>query len=106
MKILTYTLALVMLASLGCRQKTDNQDDAALHTLSSPQPSDSFGPGFWTDQSRKNTDLWRKAVAFCTQPPNKLLANCQNVLVLNAPTVPYSTTMPADSPKGGLNSAP
>ena len=104
--IVVCCVAALALVGIGCHGDSGSQDATALQVLASSQSSEEFGPAFWNDQSHKNTGLWQKAVAFCDQPANKLLVNCQTILVLAAPTVPYSTTMPPNSPRGGLNSVP
>jgi hypothetical protein len=47
--------------------------------------------GFADLHFQRKTDLWQKALTFCDQPDHKFYTNCQPVLAVAAPRVPFST---------------
>ena len=93
MKKLIVCLAIGFLLAMGCNRHSGNGDDPVT-TLASPQAATNYDYPFWNDQFQRKTDAWQKALSFCSQPDHKFLINCQPVLAVAAPRVPFSTTMP------------
>lgn len=65
--------ALALLCAMtACTSKQQRQADLAngddpLQALAADAPSTRYGSAFWAQQSDSNTDLWRKAQAYCAQ---------------------------------------
>jgi hypothetical protein len=100
MKRLAFCLIVTALIIVGCRNKSAEQGNAALAALQSPNPDEEYGFAFWTDQFQRKTDVWQQALAFCTAPDHKFLINCGPVQAVAAPKIPFSSTMPPNSPGG------
>jgi hypothetical protein len=87
-----------------------------LNALKSAQPlaMSNYGPGFWHDQYRRNTNLWRKAHKYCDQPDNRHTENCEVLSTLTeqpqagiGTPVPYPKSWSApDAPHAGLSGLP
>ncbi len=81
---------LIPLLMAACH-KNGSQADDSLSALASPQTADNYGYLYWNDRFQRKTDLWQKALTFCDQPDHKFYTNCQPVLAVAAPRVPFST---------------
>jgi hypothetical protein len=76
MKKIAISLAL-LIGIVACR-KPSSVDDEAINVLRSQDLSHSqFGPDFWLEQQKHNTPLWQRANAWCGQPEQRTVANCQ-----------------------------
>lgn len=84
------SLLLPSLMAAACHHK-DNQADDSLSALASPETAENYGYPYWNDQFQRKTDLWQKALTFCNQSDHKFSTNCQPVLAVAAPRVPFST---------------
>ncbi len=100
MKRFGFYLFVTALFIVGCRNKSAQQESAALAALKSPSRAEQYGFTFWNDQFQLKTDLWQKALAFCTTPDHRFLINCGPVQAVAAPKIPFSSTMPPNSPGG------
>jgi len=87
-----------------------------LNALKSAQPlaMSNYGPSFWHDQYRRNTNLWRKAHKYCDQLDNRHTENCEVLSTLTeqpqagiGTPVPYPKSWSApDAPHAGLSGLP
>ncbi len=94
MKKLIVCVAIGVLIGIGCNRHSGANGDDPVSTLASPQAATNYDYPFWNDQFQRKTDVWQKALTFCKQPDHKFLINCQPVLAVAAPRIPFSTTMP------------
>jgi hypothetical protein len=94
MKKLVVCVAIGVVVAIGCNRNQQTTGDDALAALASRQAATNYDYPFWNDQFQRNTDAWQKALSFCNQPDHKFLINCQPVLAVAAPRIPFSTTMP------------
>lgn len=97
-------LAAILLAA-ACNGKSDDAS-APLAALQSPNAAENYGYPFWNDQFQRKTELWEKGLSFCQQPDHKFLVNCEAVLAVAAPRVPFPTAMPSNGPGTTFNFAP
>lgn len=79
------------LVGIGCNHHSAATGDDPVSTLASPQAATNYDYPFWNDQFQRKTDAWKQALSFCNQPDHKFLINCQPVLAVAAPRVPFST---------------
>jgi hypothetical protein len=100
MKRLAFFLIVMAIVIIGCQNKSVEQENAALAALKSPNPDEKYGFVFWSEQFHRKTDVWEQALAFCTSPEHKFLINCGPVQAVAAPKIPFSSTMPPNSPGG------
>ena len=98
MRPILCSMVLVVLVFTACHRSSETQDEPAFDALGSSQPSEHFGFPFWNEQAQKKTPLWGKALEYCQQSDHQSLINCQAVLAVAAPRIPYSTTMPPNGP--------
>lgn len=89
----------------ACNGKSDDTS-APLAALQSPNEAEKYGYPFWNDQFNRKTDLWQKALSFCDQQDHKFLVNCQPVLSVAAPRIPFPSAMPSNGPGTTFNFAP
>jgi hypothetical protein len=94
MKKLIICVAIGVLFAIGCNHSSGNKSSDPLVVLGSPQAATNYDYPFWNDQFQRKTDVWKKALSFCNQPDHKFLINCQPVLAVAAPRIPFKTTMP------------
>ena len=106
MKKLIVCVAIGIIFGMGCNRPQKTTADNALAALGSRQAATNYDYPFWNDQFQRKTDTWRKALTFCKQPDHKFLINCQPVLAVAAPRVPFSATMPSNAPGAEFNFAP
>lgn len=91
------TLQIVFLASLlipilmAACNKNESRAEESFSALASPQTVENYGYLHWNDQFQRKTDLWQKALTFCNQPDHRFYTNCQPVLAVAAPHIPFST---------------
>jgi hypothetical protein len=100
MKRLAFCLIVTALVLGGCQSKSAEQGNAALAGLKSPNPDEKYGFTFWNDQFQHKTELWQKALMFCASSDHRFLINCGPVQAVAAPKIPFSSTMPPNSPGG------
>lgn len=106
MKKLIICVAFGFLLAMGCNRHSTMNGHDPVSTLASPQAATNYDYPFWNDQFQRKTDAWQKALSFCNQPDHKFLINCQPVLAVAAPRVPFSATMPSNAPGAEFNFAP
>ena len=106
MKKLIVWVAIGVVVAIGCNRNQQATGDDALAALASRQAATNYDYPFWNDQFQRKTDVWQKALGFCNQPDHKFLINCQPVLAVAAPRVPFSATMPSNAPGAEFNFAP
>ena len=85
--------AAVVLSISAC----DRNEADPLRALRSSEPliASSYGPDFWHDQYRKNTQLWRDALDYCNRPDRRHTQNCEILLSLTQePPALSSTPLP------------
>lgn len=90
LRILFLAPLLIPLLMTAC-QKNESQAEGSLSALASPQTVENYGYPYWNDQFHRNTNLWQQALTFCNQPDHKFYTNCQPVLAVAAPRIPFST---------------
>lgn len=105
MKALTFCLLAAVLFLAACKGKSDDTI-APLAALQSPNAAENYGYPFWNDQFQRKTELWEKGLSFCQQPDRKFLVNCQAVLAVAAPQIPFPTAMPSNGLGTTFNFAP
>lgn len=91
MKKLIVCVAIGFVLAMGCNRHMATNGDDSVATLASPQAATNYDYPFWNDQFQRKTDAWQKALSFCNQPDHKFLVNCQPVLAVAAPRIPFST---------------
>ena len=62
----------------SCTQATPEDVDP-IASLSTPEPSTTFGAEYWSVQAEDATSTWRQALELCAQDGHQLLPNCQTV---------------------------
>ena len=105
MKELTVCILAAVLLLGACNGKSEDAS-APLAALQSPNAAENYGYPFWNDQFQRKTELWEKGLSFCQQPDHKFLVNCQAVLAVAAPRIPFPTAMPSNGPGTTFNFAP
>ena len=106
MKKLIVGIAIGVLFAIGCNRHQEATGDDALAALASRQAATNYDYPFWNDQFQRKTETWQRALAFCNQPDHKFLINCQPVLAVAAPRVPFSTTVKPNSFSFGPGASP
>ena len=106
MNKLIVCVAIAVLFAIGCNRHQEATGDDALAALASRQAATNYGYPFWNNQFQRKTDTWRKALTFCKEADHRFLINCQPVLAVAAPRVPFSATMPSNAPGAHFNFAP
>ena len=106
MKKLIVCVAIGVVIGIGCNRHSATNGDDPVTTLASPQAATNYDYPFWNDQFQRKTDVWQKALSFCNQPDHKFLINCQPVLAVAAPRVPFSTTVKPNSFSFGPGASP
>lgn len=106
MKKLIVCVAIGVLFAFGCNRHSGATGDDPVTTLASPQAATNYDYPFWNDQFQRKTDAWQKALSFCNQPDHKFLVNCQPVLAVAAPRVPFSTTVKPNAFSFGPGASP
>jgi hypothetical protein len=61
----------------ACHRNNTDQTHDALAALRSNTPNQQYGPAFWSDEYLRKTDLWQRALVFCSRPEHLDSANCQ-----------------------------
>jgi hypothetical protein len=91
------TLQIVFLAPLlipllmtACH-KNESQAEGSLSALASLQTVESYGYPYWNDQFQRKTDLWQEGADLLQSTGSQVLHNCQPVLAVVAPRIPFST---------------
>lgn len=92
MKKLIVCAAIGVFFAIGCNRHQQATSDDALAALASRQAATNYDYPFWNDQFQRKTDTWQKALSFCKQPDHKFLINCQPVLAVAAPRIPFPKT--------------
>lgn len=92
MKKLIVWVAIGVVVATGCNRNQQTTGHDALAALASRQAATNYDYPFWNDQFRRKTDVWQKALSFCNQPDHKFLINCQPVLAVAAPRIPFPKT--------------
>ena len=64
----------------ACHSNNSDRTHNALAALKSNAPNQQYGPAFWSDEYQRKTDLWRRALDFCSQPAHQDYRNCAAVL--------------------------
>lgn len=74
--------ACTLLVIVNACNRSPSLDDQAMSVIQSPQnlAQSNFGLDFWSDQQKRNTPLWQRAMAYCNQPEHKTLQNCEALL--------------------------
>ncbi|HVB80610.1 MAG TPA: hypothetical protein VNE82_11785 [Candidatus Binataceae bacterium] len=106
MKKLIVCVAIGVLFEMGCNRHSGANSDDPLAMLASPQAATNYDYPFWNDQLQRKTDAWQKALSFCNQPDHKFLINCQPVLAVAAPRVPFATTVKPNTFSFGPGASP
>ncbi len=106
MKKLIVCVAISVVFGMGCNRHSETNGDDPVTTLASPQAANNYDYPFWNDQFQRKTDAWQKALSFCNQPDHKFLINCQPVLAVAAPRVPFSTTVKPNAFSFGPGASP
>ena len=106
MNKLIVCMAIGVIAAMGCKPNQHATGDDALTALASRQAATNYDYPFWNDQFQRKTGAWQKALSFCNQPDHKFLINCQPVLAVAAPRVPFSTTVKPNSFSFGPRASP
>jgi hypothetical protein len=100
----------VLISIIACN-RSPSIDDQAISALKSPQNlgQSNFGLDFWSDQEKRNTPLWGRAVAYCNQPEHKTFENCETLQSVPAVSAlknwlgaPWSTPAGGPPPPAGL----
>ena len=106
MKKLIVCVAIGFVFAMGCNRDSSTNGRDPVSTLASPQAATNYDYPFWNDQFQRKTDAWQKALSFCNQPDHRFLINCQPVLAVAAPRVPFSTTVKPNSFSFGPGASP
>lgn len=83
LRFLALGAALVSLLSCGGPTPQELADgDDPLVALRSPARSARYDGSFWAREADAESGLWRSAIAYCREPGNATLPNCQTVALV------------------------
>ena len=77
-----YLLFVIVLLSIGCQTEEEKQKSIAngsdpFESLAATVKSDKYGTAFWSNEIKKTSPLWVKALSYCAD--NKDMPNCKSV---------------------------
>jgi len=87
-------------AACGPTQEEIANGDDPIAALDSTVTSSRYGPTYWTEQMKGDTDVWSEALAYCEPAEHANYPNCEVVRSTKFVGVPGRVENPALSDEG------